>query len=338
MYGEITNRSGIKIESQIPILAEPDVVVAGAGVAGIIASIAASRIGVKVLLIEKNGIVGGIATAGLCTSFMGIDRKIIGGIAMELLKRLESIGGCTIDLYTQFDPEYFKLVALELLEEAGVELLLYTKVVSVKTQDRLIKGIVVEGRSSRENIFCKSIVDSTGDADLAMLAGVSHSLNAPKQDEVQPVSLLFRIGGVDINQLKRYVDDNPEELYSNPLMCFSNFNHPSPIFVFSGFFKLVEKAKREGVLNIPHESIGILGQPIKGHVLINATRVIGVDGTSSVALTKASIEATKQMMEIFQFLKKYIPGFENSYLVDSASSIGVRETRRILRSILTNCP
>lgn len=306
-----------------------DVLVAGGGMAGIAAAVAAARAGADVMLVERGGTLGGVATAGLNCSFMGVDRSVIGGILWEVLDRLATIGGSIEGLYTPFDPEAFKTVALEMVSDAGVRLLLHSWLLDSIVEDGTAKGVRFVTKSGLRTVRAGAIVDATGDGDLAASAHAPFEMGRSDGKPGQPMTVMLRMGNADTTKLIAYAKAHPEELYQNPLKCILEEDRDPPLFLFSGFFDLVRKGKAAGDLNISRESMGLQGLPNKGQVLVNATRVHGLSGIDADDLTRAEIEARKQAKTVVEFLKKYMPGFEDAHLIDTAASIGVRETRRI---------
>lgn len=326
----------IETQRQIPISQKTQIIVAGGGVAGLSAAITAGRLGTNTLLIEQNGFLGGVATAGLCGNLMGVDFSIIGGILREVVEEMRKRKSACIGIHTQFDPEAFKYLVLEILREAKVSLLLHSWIAASIVEDNQIKGVIVENKSGRQAILAEIVIDATGDADVADRAGVPYNKGERCGEIVQPVTLLFRMGNVDSHELMTYFQENPDQLYQWPFLCFQDFKSSPPRFQFDGFFKLIELAKMKGKLNLDHNSMAIISTPREGEVLINATSVIDVDGTNVQDLTRAEIESRRQMWSTVEFLREFVPGFKNSHLIDSGSSIGVRETRQVIgRYILT---
>lgn len=306
-----------------------DVLVAGGGMAGIAAAVAAARAGADVLLVERGGTLGGVATAGLNCSFMGVDRSVIGGVLWEVLDRLAGIGGSIEGLYTPFDPEAFKTVALEMVADAGARLLLHSWLIDAVTDDAGVKGARFVTKSGMREIRAGAVVDATGDGDIAAAANGAFDTGRADGRPGQPMTMMLRMGNVDTAKLIEYVKANPDELYKNPLKCVLEEDRNPPLFLFSGFFDLVRKGKEAGHLDTGRESMGLQGLPNRGQVLVNATRVHGLSGIDADDLTRAEIEGRRQAKSVVEFLKKYMPGFEDAHLIDTAASIGVRETRRI---------
>ncbi len=181
----------ITVTNNVPLRGEYDIIVAGGGVAGIAAAVAAARAGKKVLLLEKAVSLGGLATIGLINLFVpmcnGRGVQIIKGMAEEFLrlsikdgydtipdewKNGEPGEGAKTRYLTKYSPSIFSLELTELLDKEGVDLL-YDTVVSEPVMDGgHCRGLIVENKSGREYYEGKIIVDTTGDADVLYRAGV----------------------------------------------------------------------------------------------------------------------------------------------------------------------
>jgi hypothetical protein len=312
----------------IPISAKMDVIVAGGGMAGVAASIAAARNGAKTMLVENLGFLGGIATGGLM--YMAYAPfSTISGISKEIFATLIERGGAIDDILLPFDPEQFKHIALDIALEAGVMPLFHTWVSDTILSQKDVRGVIVENKSGRSALIGDVVIDATGDGDVAAKAGVPFIKGREKDERMRPMSLLFRLGGIDVNKVLQYVRDNPSDFTPDP---FKNVLLPEKDFYrLVGFFSLIEKAKIKGEIDpsIHYVRVECLsGKTSMG--MINTTRVYGKDGTNAIDVTKGELEARKQMVELIAVFKKYFPGFENSFLIDSASMLGVRETRHVI--------
>ncbi|QPM67938.1 FAD-dependent oxidoreductase [Atribacter laminatus] len=319
------------------IYEEKDVVVVGGGVAGLSAAISAARNGAKTLLIERNGILGGTATMGLMAVFMGFDRHTIGGVAVEFLENMKKLEGAIEgEYYAVFDPEVFKEVAFEMVDSAGVDLHLHTIMDDVIVKNDRIEGLITKSRLKHQVVLANSIIDTTGDADIAFSAGVAFEKGEGAEKITQPVTLIFKMGNVQIKELFQYIQNNPDEFTKGKYQTIASIVKEKPFFIAPGLFSLIKEARQRGDLQLDHNLIVLCSTPRPNEVLINATRSLKVDGTNQNDLTRAEIETRKQMTSVIKFLKKYVVGFSNSYLIESACSIGVRETRRIIGEYILN--
>ncbi len=314
----------------IPIAQDVDVVVAGGGVAGMAAAYAAARNGARVLLVERNGFLGGTATAGIMPMLGGY--KEMQGFARDFFARLEEMGGSVNVEATAFDVEPLKHLALQMLDEAGVEFMFYTLVTApmleTTTDGHRVRGVVTESKSGRLAIAAHTVIDCTGDGDIAARAGAPFVKGRSGDGKMRPVTVTFFVGNIDMHRVAQYMQDHPEDF--SPIGHRHLLDFDRKIIKVDGFFSLVEKAKAAGDLDPSLHYLRLLGtHPERGIAVINTTRVYGVDGTDTFDLTKGEIEARYQMMRVFNFVKKYVPGFEDSYVAESSSNIGVRETRHI---------
>lgn len=292
----------------IPVAAQVDVLVLGAGPAGVAAAISAAREGASTMLVEQTGDVGGIATAGLMSHWTGNTQ---GGIYEEILDR-------SADLRTDADygfngsprqiinPERLKTVLLEMLEEAGVQLLLYTFVSApIMQSETQVGGAIVENKTGRQAILAKVVIDCTGDGDLAARSGAAYIKGRETDGSMQPVTIMFKVGGVDYT---RAVFPGKFEDY---------------IQIPAGEIQALGKA----ALPFPAGHVLLYRTSLPGVVTCNMTNCIGIDGTKTEDLVRATRVCRSQMDSIVQFLRSTVPGYENCYILSSASLIGVRETR-----------
>lgn len=327
-----------------------DVVVVGGGSAGVSAAIAAARNGAKVLLIEKNGYLGGTSTASMVNPIMSYQDKdgnhVIGGLLTEIIDNLVKIGGSPGSIYTYgnppwqvkpaltpFEPEYMKYVLAEMAHIAGVEFLFHSIVTDALVEGDEIKGVVVSNKSGQEFIMTKAVVDCSGDGDVAVHAGCSFEKGRKSDGLMMPVTLYFKMANVDIYRIISDIKNNPEDYrwyaFSDELSSVDRGMQKIHVFC-SGYINAVAEGKATGELNLGRETFNIFTTVREGEITVNATRVNFIDATDTWQVTKAEIEARKQIMSAEKFLRKKIPGFENSYLISTANMLGVRETRRII--------
>ncbi|MHB1413698.1 MAG: FAD-dependent oxidoreductase [Chloroflexota bacterium] len=312
---------------EIPVAGEFDVLVAGGGPSGMGAAVGAARQGAKTLLIERNGFLGGVATATMMTT-LNCPIENMSGFAHDFVSRLIEAGGAWPGATIPFDPEKWKDLAFDEMEKAGVDLLLYTWVTGAIVEDGKAKGVIVENKSGRQALLAKVIVDCTGDADVAVRAGAEHVKGRERDGKMRPMTVLFRMGGVDLPTLVEYARTHPDEFTTDP--SFQILDLEGGIVRLSGFFKHVGEAGAKGELAKEITYMRFEGVNVaQGTVFVNTTRVYGVDGTNAWDLTKAELECRRQMRQLIPFIQKYIPGCQNAYVIDASSNIGVRETRRI---------
>ena len=312
---------------ELPVAGEFDVVVAGGGLAGLGAAVGAARQGASTLLIERLGFLGGTATAAMMTT-LNCPVDHLTGFSREMVERLIERGGAWSGPTIPFDPEMFKETALGFVEEAGVKLLLYSWVSQPVVVDGTVRGVVVENKSGRQAILARTVVDATGDADLAARAGAETIKGRESDGKMRPMTILFRLGGIDIPGMVEYARAHPDQFTADP--SFQILSPETGVVRISGFFDKVAAAQERGALPKEINYLRFEGVNVaRGTAFVNSTRIYGVDGTSSWDLTRAEIEARKQMRQLLDFILSEIPGCDKAYLLDSSSSIGVRETRRI---------
>ena len=183
---------------RVPVVREVDVVVAGGGPAGIGAAVGAARAGARTLLVERNGFLGGVATAVMMTTW-NVPFRCLSGMSREMIQRLLERGGAIDGGPTiPYDPETFKEVAEAACLEAGAEVLYYTVTSAPFCGEGRVGGILVENKSGRQALSARVTVDCTGDADLAAAAGVPCVKGREKDGKMRPLTILFRLGNVDI--------------------------------------------------------------------------------------------------------------------------------------------
>lgn len=315
-------------EREVPIIAEVDVLVIGAGPAGMGAAIQAGRENVSVMLIEQSGDVGGVATTGLMSHWTGHTQ---GGIYEEILDQSSDCQNSNKVGFENFNgddrqiinPEKLKLTFLEMLEEAKVKLRLYTFASTPIMDGNTIKGVIIESKSGREAIIAKIVIDCSGDGDIAAKAGAPYIKGREEDGKMQPATLMFKVGGVDFNEavFPGGFEDHIM-IDSKKIKAFENKADLEPLYDIQAL----------GVENLPKPAGHVLlyKSSLPGIVTCNMTNIIGIDGTSAEDLTKASIICRKQIDYIIKFLRSFIPGYSSCYLLSTASQIGIRETRHFV--------
>jgi hypothetical protein len=284
---------------EVPIAYEVDVLVVGGGPAGVGAALAAAREGARTLLIEQSGGIGGVATTGLMSHWTGATEHI--GLYGEILRRAQDAEDIQL-----INPEKLKTTLLDMLHEAGVTWLLYTFASDVVMEGDTIKGIITESKSGREAILGRIVVDATGDGDVAAKSGVPYTKGREEDGKMQPMTLMFKVGGVDTDRVVRFCGGF-EDTYDTP----------------EGDIQSLARQH----LPFPAGHLLIYRSTLPGIVSCNMTNSINVDGTKAEDLTRADYECRRQLDPIVDFLRTYVAGFETCYVVSAAAQIGVRETR-----------
>ena len=325
----------------IPVREEADVLVVGAGPSGITAALAAAEGGLKVALVEALPFVGGNLTLGLpLLGFLNAKGvQVVRGLAQTLIDRLAAVGAagthqsCPLHVsLTLIDPEAVKSVALEMLLERKVSVTLHALCAGVVQNGKDVAGVIIEGKSGREAILAKVVIDCTGDGDVAFRAGI----DCPKGNEqglMQPPTLLFRLAGVDVEKLRLSVAKDADQ-YDVDYIPNEYFGRNKK-FIIVGLRKLMKKARAEGV-NLPTDRSILITGLRENEIWVNMTRVKGVDSTDTSSLTNGEVEARRQVGEIFRYLRDYVPGFQDSRLAQTAPYLGIRESRRTVgRYVMT---
>ncbi|MCH8025883.1 MAG: FAD-dependent oxidoreductase [Chloroflexi bacterium] len=298
---------------RVPVVARCDVLVVGGGSAGLAAAIAARRQGADVILVERYGYLGGLASGGLIVLLLTMDdgagRQVVAGLCQELVERLEARGGCfyppkgdwgdpnaeLIERYRRwglvwgsaphrvrynvaYDPEEFKLVANQWVQEAGVRLMYHRWASDLVLDGDRITHVVFTSKAGRQAVACDAVIDTSGDGDLFALAGEPFEL-----EQVHPW-LWFRMSGIeDMEALQE-----------------------------AGGFRTVHA----GQALMPWGAAGRIDRRI--------------DATNPDDLTHAEIECRRMVMEEVDRLRDQAPGFEQAYLTDIALTLGITESRRLV--------
>lgn len=290
-----------------------DIVVVGAGPAGMAAAWSAAKTGADTLLVERYGFCGGMATTGIIGSILGhyLNEKepAVAGFLKALVEKMAEFGGSEKwqDAYKKygisFDSEILKYAAEQLLLEAGVRFLYHSYFTNTYVNSGTIEAIEVANKSGKIEIKGKYFIDATGDADIAYFAGFDCTKGRPQDGKTESLGCVFKIAGIDEEKITEQVIKEAKE-------------------------KLL-KLRNTGELKIFNEGLGGKGSTIrKGERSFNMTRFAG-DATDAIELTQAEISLRKDTFKIYKFFKENVPGFENSYISAFHINAGVRETRQI---------
>jgi hypothetical protein len=301
-------------ERQIPITREVDVIVIGGGPAGATAALAAARAGAEVLILEQGGFLGGVATRSLyllqsTLKGEGVDHRIIGGIPFEFTQRVVATEGGNLRFgHLTTDLEALKRTWDRLVSEAGIDVLFHTAALdAVKDGDRLC-GVVAWNKSGLQAFSADVFIDASGDGDISAAAGAPFEKGRASDGLTQPVTMMMRFGGVDMTAFNRVLARDPR--LSKTIAQATNDGNWDP--TKNGQLQVIHWAGREGVVSF------------------NVVELTEVDGTNAVQLSASETEGRRQVWLLYEFLKKYVDGFDQAWLIDTGSRIGVRETRRII--------
>ena len=315
---------------EVPIVAEYDVLVCGGGTSGISAAIAAARTGARVGLVERYGFIGGVPAYCIMPAWHSLTdtySRLLG----EFATRVTQVGPGPNPFATQhMEPEHVKHVALAMVTEAGVSMHLHTGIVDVMREGRAVTGVVTESKSGRRAIRARTLIDATGDGDVATFAGAEYQFGNA-EGVSQGMTVRFRIGNIDFARYFDWLDENRQYVSHNDdylLWVRERALRDEPFFMAANLVTLYQ-AHPEWP-NLPVLSY-FNGSSIRPRELsLNATRVFGLDGTNADHLSEAEIACRTQEFALWAFLRRHVPGFADSFIVETAAQIGVRETRRIV--------
>ena len=340
----------LEAQRSTPVVGDIDVLVVGSGPGGLAAAVSASRIGARVLLLEEAYSVGGnlgLPGLQLLGSHMPDGRAVIGGFVSELYSRLQAVNAATAvtpcpKLYSLVAYNHFVLraVALEMLEQAGVRLLLGTRAVDVVSDGRCVDYVLAESKSGRFALKANVVVDASGDADVVAEAGGAF-LNSGDLRDVQPAGMLFRLGGVRVDELADHLEEHPEDIFPigrPPAAVFPDgYFRRKPTWALTGLGATVAKAKELGDFPEGLSYVNLFPMLDEGQVGVNAVKAFDGDWTRAEDLTRGTVEGHRKVMQMWRFFRKHVPGFEDCIILDIANRLGVRESRRIRgRYVLTS--
>ena len=321
-----------------------DIIIVGGGTAGVMAAIAAGRQGADVLLVERYGCLGGMSTGGMINFYNSFHNlkgeQVIGGISWEIVEKLVEMNatpgaerdysGLTGSLVI-YNQKLLELLLFRMVEESGAKLLLHSFLSDVIYKDGHIEAVEVINKSGKMRLYGKVFIDATGDADIAVEAGAHYEES--DSGHTQPVTLEIRVGGVDTQKVRQYIVEHPDqfELDCDPEDVWKQ----KYLVQWCVGIPALQQWDEEGKLKygLTHNQIWFNThepEASRGIFTLNATRVANVSGVNVEDLTRAEVDSRKEIPILLDFFRSNVPGFENAYLVDMASQMGVRETRRVL--------
>jgi hypothetical protein len=302
-----------------------DIVVIGGGPAGICAAIAGARKNHRVLLVEKYGFLGGMATSAMFTPWRGFfsgKKKVIGGIAEEIVERLKSIGGSPGHLedqgeyFTPFGGEYLKYALQELAVESGVTLLLHSEYIGCVKNGNAIDHILVHAREGRIGIHAPVYIDATGTGDVAVAAGArSHTVQTA-------ASYRFSMTNVDVQSLLHSMKSNRREF--DELYCAENGE-----FIAIGFHSAAKSWSDMQPLLQPASSIEICSDSVRGNVVVSMIPIPSVDPAEIESMTTAGMLSQTIPTVAAEFLRSHVEGFSDSRILVTPPQAGFHALRRI---------
>jgi hypothetical protein len=313
-----------------------DVVVTGAGSSGIVAAVRAAREGARTLLLEGTGFLGGLITGGRLTKPTGL---INSAIFHEMLDRCVGYKGADGRVresywgkYTgTFDAEVMQRVIIEMVEEAGVEVLLRANVVDTVMKDNAMSGLIIRTKSGESLVLGKAFIDASGDGDVAALAGAEFMLGREADGLTQPITSYFRVLNVNVPALIADCNANRADMWEvvYPKEAGDRNEDYVMAVLLTGFQQRIKDRVAEGFdWIIPKDHITMKTGLIPGEISVNVTRFQG-NGLDDRDLSRAEIEIRKQAYCAFDFLQRFVKGFESAIFLEVAPKLGIRETRRI---------
>ena len=306
-----------------------DVVVVGGGAAGVAAANTIANQNLKVVLIEKYGFCGGGAVAGLSGTICGMyeasdklqnkPKQAVFGFTDQFAKILEQKGGLTEPIaygktFTRVhDPLVWKETADVFLQNKNITTIYHAVVIKtlVEGKDK-IEGVQVWSKQGTFNIKSKITIDASGDADVIAMAGLPNFIG--DKGKVQNPTMIFKISGVDIETFKQTYGLNsimPQEVTD-----------------------LIIKMNKDNRYKLPRAKIWLFSTTKPNELLCNCTRIIGEDGRELNSLyykdfTEAETQGRKQIREYAKFFKENLKGCEKSFVTDTGTQVGIRQTRQV---------
>ena len=320
---------------------EYDVVVAGGGVAGVMAAVASSRHGARTLLVEETGLLGGSLTTcgtGPMMTFHAGDEQVIKGLGEELVARLKAKNlspGHTVDstgytyTVTPFDTEGMKRELELMLLESGAKVLYHAKIVKAEVKEGLASSITIASMGYLINIKGKVFIDATGDAILLKLAGVPVASGREPDGVNQPMTMNFKLSGVDI-PLIRDIMEKDVELFPFLKQHPKGLEKKAARLSFSGFQEIMKKGISSGELDIDRDIVLCFETNNLNEVIVNMTRIPHLDPLDPFDISLAETEGRRQVWEMYAYLKKHVPGFSEAVLLTSGPRVGVRSSGRMV--------
>lgn len=308
----------LAISRTVPVIAEYDAVVCGAGPAGWVAAVSAARSGCRTALIEKMSFLGGAATAGLVDPISGSYHKngrVLGGIGWEFIQRMVSDGAAQLEMpkgHVSFDPEYYKLLAQRMALEAGVTLYTNTTVAACQMQGGCVTHVIIDSKDGLQALGCSTVIDATGDGHVCQLAGVPMQTgNMP----MQPMSMCFLLRNVDTST----------DLLRNYIHHTGLHGASKQMEIFHYLQSLADQGE-----DVPQFGGPWFNATMQDNmVCVNITRATA-DGADRAQLTQAECRMREDAYRLMALLRAHYPEFANATIAEIAPQGGIRESRHIV--------
>ncbi|HMF44674.1 MAG TPA: FAD-dependent oxidoreductase [Polyangia bacterium] len=321
----------------VPVIADVDVLVIGSGPGGLGAALGAARAGVQTMLVERFGCLGGNITVVGVESIAWYRRENTvdsEGIGIELEQRAKAMGASAPEPQSKseaINADMFKVVADRLVAESGVTPLLHAVAIDTVMEGDALRGVIVHSKSGRGAILARRVIDASGDADVAHYAGAPYHMTA--RERMLPVTVMFSVSGVDKKRFLDYVAANPTK-YKDWGLEWDVGKGGKEDELFSPYLeKPFAQARAAGVIPPGLKSIGGTWSTITDSgdaTYLNMIHLTGYDGTDVWDLTKGEIEGRAQALQAITALNQFAPGFEKAKLRTYGTTIGVRDTRKIV--------
>ena len=318
-----------------------DVLVVGGGTTGVAAAVAAARGGVSVTLVEQAGFLGGNATiVPAWLGFHSVDGEaVVKGIPMEAVERLRRVGGATA---FQCDPicgsvvgvntHWWKLVAAEMVEQAGVGVLLHSRVSGASRADDGTFLVQTDCRGGSRVLRCRCLVDCTDTGEAARMAGGDLGRGRASDGKVQVASWAFTVGNVAFGPLFEYLEANSADARPFPdvdLGPWFRGLRQAEVFVLGAFASRIEVARAAG-MTLERDNVPGVAFPLRREFFTVASRIEDVDPSDAESLTCAELAGMRQARRWLHFLRRYVPGFADADLAATPQQVGLRETNHLV--------
>jgi hypothetical protein len=320
----------------IPVLLETDVLVIGSGPGGLAAALSAAREGVRTALVERYGCFGGVITQVGVESFAWYRHEgtsDVEGIGIELEQRAKALGGTQPESQSAseaLNSEMFKVVADQLVQEAGVEPVLHCLAVEPIMEGDVIRGVIAESKSGRQALLASRVIDASGDADIAWRAGAP--CHKTPVSEMMDVTMMFSCSDVDKDAFLAYVACHPAT-YRDWRDSWQVETTGKEDCLFSPYLEEpFQRARRDGLIPASMKGIGGTWSTLTdwGEATnLNMVFMAGIDCTDLRHLTRAEMEGRRQALLAIEALRRYVPGFEHARLRTFGMTLGTRDSRKI---------
>jgi len=314
---------------QLPIYADADVVVAGGGPAGFAAAVAEARLGAKTVLVERQGFLGGMITGGLVVTIGGYNcwiepfERVVTGVGGEMIDRAEELGGAENNegFVLNSEPEVLKVVCDDMVLDSGVQMLLHSRATAPYMEGGRVRGLIIENKSGRSAVLAKVVVDATGDADIAALAGAPFE----KVEALQPMTMGFIMGNVQGSTAEELAGGMTPG-YTEPGVPKVRLHRARRIDVVPDGDAMAQ-AREAG--EIPVYGGPWFGGLYPDRVWVNGVRIVA-DSTDADSLTMAEVQGRRDAWSLFRYLRGNVEALRDSTFVMTGAHIGLRESRRII--------